>query len=58
MSRIGNAPITIPDGVTVEKVGREVTVSGPKGVLKIELNPTITLDMEGPIATIKRKNDF
>lgn len=57
MSRIGNAPITIPAGVTVEKSGREIVVSGPKGVLKIELDPTIFLDVEGSIVTIKRKND-
>ncbi len=57
MSRIGNAPITIPAGVTVEKNGREITVSGSKGVLKIELNPAISLDTEGSIVTIKRKND-
>ncbi len=57
MSRIGNAPITIPAGVTVERSGRTVAVSGPKGVLKIELDPTISLDVEGLIVTIKRKND-
>ncbi len=57
MSRIGNAPITIPVGVTVERNGREVAVSGPKGVLKIELDPAISLDVEGSTVTVKRKND-
>ncbi len=33
MSRIGNAPITVPDGVTVEVAGAAVTVTGPKGAL-------------------------
>lgn len=57
MSRIGNAPITIPAGVTVERSGKALNVSGPKGVLKIELDPAISLDVEGSRLTIKRAND-
>lgn len=57
MSRIGNAPITIPAGVTVEKNDREISVSGPKGVLKIQMDPAISLDIEGSIISVKRKND-
>jgi large subunit ribosomal protein L6 len=33
MSRIGRAPIPVPDGVTVEIAGQRVTVKGPKGQL-------------------------
>ena len=33
MSRIGQAPITIPAGVDVTIEGRVVTVKGPKGEL-------------------------
>jgi large subunit ribosomal protein L6 len=33
MSRIGRAPIPIPDGVTVDITGQHVTVTGPKGTL-------------------------
>ena len=33
MSRIGNQPIQIPDGVNVDISGSEVTVKGPKGEL-------------------------
>ncbi len=33
MSRIGRAPIPIPDGVTVDITGQRVTVKGPKGEL-------------------------
>lgn len=57
MSRVGNAPITIPVGVTVKRSGRTISVSGPKGVLEIELDPNISLDVEGSTVTIKRKND-
>ena len=34
MSRIGRAPIPIPDGVTVDIAGQNVTVTGPKGELR------------------------
>jgi large subunit ribosomal protein L6 len=34
MSRIGKLPIPIPDGVTVDISGANVTVKGPKGELK------------------------
>ena len=33
MSRIGRAPIPVPDGVTVNIQGQHVTVKGPKGEL-------------------------
>lgn len=57
MSRIGNAPIIIPAGVTVEKTGKIVSVSGPKGALTIALDPAISLEMENNIIVLKRKND-
>ncbi len=34
MSRIGRAPIPIPDGVTVDISGQRVVVTGPKGELR------------------------
>ena len=34
MSRIGRAPIPIPEGVTVAITGQRVTVTGPKGELR------------------------
>ncbi|MGD9696021.1 MAG: 50S ribosomal protein L6 [Thermoleophilia bacterium] len=34
MSRIGRAPIAIPDGVAVDISGQKVTVKGPKGELR------------------------
>jgi len=33
MSRIGKAPVPIPNGVTVDLVGDEIRVKGPKGTL-------------------------
>jgi len=41
MSRIGKAPVVIPDGVTVERVGDEIRVKGPKGVLSERIPSSI-----------------
>ena len=34
MSRIGNKPITVPEGVEVKIDGKHITVKGPKGTLE------------------------
>ncbi len=34
MSRVGQAPIPVPDAVTVSVVGQTITVNGPKGELQ------------------------
>lgn len=57
MSKIGDAPIIIPAGVTVEKTGQTVSVSGPKGTLTLDLDPSISLGMEADKIVLKRKND-
>ena len=33
MSRIGNMPVTVPQGVEVKLDGQHITVKGPKGSL-------------------------
>ncbi len=57
MSRIGNKPITIPAGVKVEIDGRNVTVSGPKGTLSMEINKKIDAQVEGNVLTVTRPDD-
>lgn len=57
MSRIGNAPIIIPVGVTAEKIGRTINVTGPKGTLKLDINPDIQVEIEGNKIIVKRKTD-
>ena len=42
MSRIGQAPITVPSGVDVTIAGRTITVKGPKGTLSRTIPATIT----------------
>ncbi|MDD4490022.1 MAG: 50S ribosomal protein L6 [Paludibacter sp.] len=57
MSRIGKLPITIPAGVSITQEGQVVTVKGPKGTLNQEINPNITISVEGNQCIVKRVDD-
>ena len=46
MSRIGRAPIAIPNGVTVKLENNVVTVKGPKGELVREFNQDMIIEVE------------
>ena len=58
MSRIGNALITIPAGVTVDTSNNVLTVKGPKGTLTQEYDPIITPSVEGNVIKFTRANDL
>ncbi|MCM1377852.1 MAG: 50S ribosomal protein L6 [Clostridium sp.] len=57
MSRIGKAPIELPAGVTVQVKDNVVTVKGPKGELSQEINPDITVKIEGNQLLVERPSD-
>ena len=57
MSRIGNKPITVVDGVDIKIEGQKITVKGPKGTLEREIHPNISLKMDGNVINVIRKND-
>ena len=58
MSRIGRAPITVPAGVEVKITdGNHITVKGPKGTLERQLDPHMSLELEGNVLHVKRPND-
>lgn len=57
MSRIGNAIITVPSGVTITQKDNVVTVKGPKGELSQELKGGITLEQNDGELTVKRPSD-
>ncbi|HMU85298.1 MAG TPA: 50S ribosomal protein L6 [Leptospiraceae bacterium] len=57
MSRIGNAPIQLPQGVDVEASGDKLKVKGPLGTLESPLPAGITLSKEGGVVNLKRAND-
>jgi large subunit ribosomal protein L6 len=58
MSRIGRAPITIPQGVEVKvSDNNEVTVKGPKGTLVKNLHTNMKIDVKDGIVKVSRPND-
>ncbi len=57
MSRIGNKPITVPEGVEVKLDGQKITVKGPKGTLEREIHKNISISMENNIIKVIRPND-
>ena len=57
MSRIGNKPITVLDGVDVKIDGNKITVKGPKGTLEREIHKDISLEMDGNVIKVIRKDD-
>lgn len=57
MSRIGKLPIALPAGVTISVSDNVVTVKGPKGELKQEINPVISVAVENDLCVVTRQND-
>jgi len=57
MSRVGNRVITLPENVTVTTDKNIVTVKGPKGELSTEINPKISVVMEGNELKLTRESD-
>ena len=54
MSRIGNKPVAIPSGVTVDKIEGGLRVKGPKGTLSEQLPAAIGVDIQGGEVSFKR----
>lgn len=57
MSRIGKAPITIPNGVQIEVKKGSVNVKGPKGQLTQRIHPDMQLEQEEGVLSVKRPSD-
>jgi large subunit ribosomal protein L6 len=59
MSRIGNKPIPVLDGVKINVQGRKVQVEGPKGKLEWEhrREVSVALDDDKKNVVVKREND-
>ncbi|MCI8276947.1 MAG: 50S ribosomal protein L6 [Clostridia bacterium] len=57
MSRIGNKPITVPEGVEVKIDGQNITVKGPKGTLSKEFHKNMKVNLENNVITVVRPND-
>jgi len=57
MSRIGNSPITITEGVTVTLEGNVVSVKGKLGELSQEIDTAVTVKIDGDSITLSRESD-
>lgn len=57
MSRIGKAPIPVPNGVTVDLKGSTVTVKGPKGTLQQSFHPEMAIELDDNILSVERPSD-
>ena len=57
MSRIGNMPIALPAGVTVDFKDGIVTVKGAKGTLTREIVGNIGIEVEGATLLVKALDD-
>ena len=57
MSRIGNLPVTIPSGVTVNVANDVITVKGPKGELTEKFDTAIAITVEENKVKLVRPHD-
>ena len=57
MSRIGNKPITVPNGVDIKIENNHITVKGPKGNLERTIEPEISVKLEDNVLTVSRDSD-
>lgn len=57
MSRIGKLPVVIPDGVTVETSGGNISVKGPKGTLSRPIPPKVDVSIDDGNVVVKRASE-
>jgi large subunit ribosomal protein L6 len=57
MSRIGQLPIPLPEGVTVDIQGSEVIVKGPKGELHRSFHPAMSIALKDGSLVVSRPSD-
>lgn len=57
MSRIGNAPVSIPKGLTVSTQGQTISVKGPKGTLSFTVPEGISFTQEGQQLKFSRASE-
>jgi large subunit ribosomal protein L6 len=57
MSRIGKLPIQVPTGVTITVDSDVITVTGPKGELKVPHLSDVTVSLEDSTLSVVRNDD-
>ncbi|WP_108126655.1 50S ribosomal protein L6 [Saccharospirillum mangrovi] len=56
MSRIANAPVTVPAGVDVKLGGEKISVKGKNGTLEIALHNTVEIKQDGNVLTFAARD--
>jgi len=57
MSRVGQKPIAVPQGVSVSIEENEVTVSGPRGELRQRIHPDMSITWSDDSLVVSRPSD-
>jgi len=57
MSRIGKAPVVIPDKTKIEIAGNRLDISGPKGTLQWQFPADIAVTVDGKQVLVTRSSD-
>ena len=57
MSRIGNAPISVPSGVDVKVDGATVTIKGSKGTLTQTFSEKVAVAVDDGVITVTRTDE-
>ena len=57
MSRIGKRPVEVPEGVTVDLAGADLTVKGPKGELALRLVDQVDVAYADGAITVSPRDD-
>jgi large subunit ribosomal protein L6 len=59
MSRIGNKPVAVPDGVELKVEGNTIIAKGPEGELRYDHRPEVTVNIQddGKTVVVTRADD-
>ena len=57
MSRIGRAPVELPNGVNVELSDRSIKVTGPRGELTVPVGRGVRVEQEDGNLVVQRNSD-
>ncbi|MCA1731219.1 MAG: 50S ribosomal protein L6 [Actinobacteria bacterium] len=57
MSRIGKAPVEVPDKVEIDVSGREIKVKGPKGELTVPVGKGVEVKQENGNIVVERASE-